>query len=459
MTVEGDASWTAGHIPQVEPRPEIRRAFSVEMQTEFDALTKTVERRVFTKVYSYARTSGLIAALGPRGWQTLTVLATYMDADGDCFPSQSEIADALKITRQAANERIKELLAFWWDGKPIILACKVRGDGQRFENTRYTILPVTGFQFGPDSPDQPMSTGGDTAPARAMSTAGDMGGMQGMSITDDTAAGEAMSSAVDTNKICAVLPSEDKPRKATTASGKGSETSLEAEVNSAREESINTARTHARKERLNTARVKAPPNPDVRTLLLRHAQCYQDKVGAPYPIAWGKDGAIVKRLLQTYSADELVLLQDTFFGQPADSQAAFRGYTVQRLEYEAPALMPRIKLRENMTDEQREAVAALCGEGVSEATALALLAEHPVSDNKRQLRAHEDRKDRLRNPAAALVKAVRENWEIPEEDEPDYYKPLPKAGRDDKELVPAPPWFQENLERAIAHLTGKDNAP
>jgi hypothetical protein len=197
----------------------------------------------------------------------------------------------------------------------------------------------------------------------------------------------------------------------------------------------------------------------VRTLLLRHAQCYQDRVGAPYPVAWGKDGAIVKQLLQTYSPDELVLLQDTFFAQPADSQAAIRGYTVERLKYETAALMSRIKLRERLTDEQRETAAALRAAGVAEETALALVVEHDLSDIQRQIRANQDRKDRLRNPAAALVKAVRENWAIPEADEPGYYQPLPSVTPAGAKVGPPPPEIQEMLERTIAHLTGKEAAP
>lgn len=440
-----DAVEGAGRFTGVEPHAQIRRAFSVETQTEFDALTKTVEHRVFIKVYAYARTSGLIAALGPCGWQTLSVLATYMDADGNCFPSQSEIADALKITRQAANERLRELLAFRWAGKPILMACKVRGDGQKFANTRYTILPVTGFRFGPDQPDEAMSSGGD------------MDDTQAMSIADDMGDAGAMSSADDTNKIhglSAVLPIEGEST-VTSSSGNPVPETSETEVNIARAQGRdNSTRMCAREKKLNTTRAKTPPNPDVRPLLLRHAQRYQERVGAPYPVAWGKEGAIIKRLLQTYTRDELVLLQDTFFGQPADSQAALRGYTVQRLEHEAPALMSRIKLREHLSDEQREAVAALRNEGVSEETALALAVDHPAPDIRRQIRALANRKERLRNPAAALVKAIRENWEAPEEDEPAYYRPLPPAAPEEP-LVPAPPEVEALLQGAIAHLTGK----
>ena len=243
----------------------------------------------------------------------------------------------------------------------------------------------------------------------------------------------------------AVPPSEDKP-KDTAPSGSGVPGSLEPEANTARTRArVNSART----------RMKAPPNPDVRPLLLRHAQSYEAKVGAPYPIAWGKDGAIVKRLLATYGRDGLVLLQDTYFAQKADSQAALRGYRVQWLEHEAPALMARIKLHENLTGEQHEIVAALRGEGVTEDVAIALAKAYQVSDIRRQLRAHRDRKERLRNPAAALVKAIREGWQVPEEPEPDYYQPLRATASSGAPVGPPPPEVQALLDRTIAHLTGK----
>jgi len=244
----------------------------------------------------------------------------------------------------------------------------------------------------------------------------------------------------------AALPSEDKPMEVTPASGSGSETkTIEAGASS--------ARTQAR---VNSARVKAQPNPDVRPMLQRHAQCYQDKVGAPYPISWAKEGAIVKRLLATYSRDELVLLQDTFFAQKADSQSALRGYTVQWLEHEAPALMARIQLQNGLTAEQREVIAALVAEGVTEPTATALASEYRVEDIRRQLHAHAVRKDRLRSPAAALVKAIREGWQVPEESEPDYYRPLRLAAASDGTPVgPPPEEIRVQLERTIAHLVGR----
>ena len=283
------------------------------------------------------------------------------------------------------------------------------------------------------TPDSPSKSGTPCSPVITEVLAGKQGPDQGCHpINTDSGQG-------------AVPPIEAEP-KATSPSGSLGSESLEPRSTTARTRArVNSART----------RTKAPPNPNVQPLLLRHAQCYQGNVGAPYPIAWGKEGAIIKRLLQTYSRDEFVSLQDTFFAQKADSQAALRGYTVQWLEHEASALMARIKRQESVTEEQREIVAALRAEGVAEDVALALATEYPVPEIRRQLRAHGDRRERLRNPAAALVKAIREGWQVPEEPEPDYYQPLRATASSGAPVGPPPPEVQALLDRTIAHLTGK----
>ena len=144
--------------------------FSVEIQREFDLVTKAWQDRVFVKVFAFARTSGLIAAMGAQRWQTLSVLATYMDAAGGCFPSQEEIAQALGITRSKAALRLKDLLAFRWEGRPLVVACRARAPrsngrgGERWENNRYTILPVSGFTFGPGQEPTPPAQDADSGP-------------------------------------------------------------------------------------------------------------------------------------------------------------------------------------------------------------------------------------------------------------------------------------------------------
>lgn len=208
---------------------------------------------------------------------------------------------------------------------------------------------------------------------------------------------------------------------------------------------INTARVR-------TQKTKALGNPDIKPLLERHQQLYTGKIGAPLLLSWGRDGATMKRLLGVYSRAEVERLQDAYFAQPTDSFAGRQGYSMAEFAREVPALMTQIKANEELTESQRGLVEAIKGQGVREATALALVREFPEDEIQRQLQAHEGRRDSLRNPAAALVRAIREQWAVPEETEPDYFQPL--SG------VPAaaegpPPEIDSMMTRTVAHFTGK----
>ncbi len=98
---------------------------------------------MFVKLYVAARTSGLLAQVSDRDWKTLCTLATFMDRDGRCYPSQAELARALKINRATANERIQSLARFRFEGKPVLLVERKVAARGRFANNRYTILPAT----------------------------------------------------------------------------------------------------------------------------------------------------------------------------------------------------------------------------------------------------------------------------------------------------------------------------
>jgi len=106
-------------------------------------LEKKWDERVFVKLYVAARTSGLLAAISDRDWKTLCTLATFMDEGGRCFPSQAAIARPLKINRTTANERIRSLVEFRFEEKPVLLVRRVAGKNGRFGRNDYTILPIT----------------------------------------------------------------------------------------------------------------------------------------------------------------------------------------------------------------------------------------------------------------------------------------------------------------------------
>lgn len=125
---------------------EQNRLISVESQREYSVTTGKSETRIFVKMYVEAVHSGLIGDMGPERWQTLCVIAAFMDEHGECYPTQFAIAERLKIARETANRRIKSLCDYRWKGRPVIQKVQSRDhDKQTWDNVRYTILPISGL--------------------------------------------------------------------------------------------------------------------------------------------------------------------------------------------------------------------------------------------------------------------------------------------------------------------------
>ena len=131
-----------------QPSDSLRKPLvSVEFQTEVDVSTGSRQRRMFVKMYFGARDSGLLAAIPGELWKMLCCLATYMNEDGNCYPTQDRIARDLGIRRQRVNERIRDLLDFRFQGQPVLsLKPKTRIRG-RWSNNVYRIHAVSALKI------------------------------------------------------------------------------------------------------------------------------------------------------------------------------------------------------------------------------------------------------------------------------------------------------------------------
>lgn len=125
-----------------------KNLISVETQSELSITTGKKETRIFVKMYVEAVHSGLIADMGPERWQTLCVIAAFMDEKGECYPTQYAIAERLKVARETANRRIKSLCDYRWQGRAVIEKVQSRDhERQTWDNVRYTILPISGLKM------------------------------------------------------------------------------------------------------------------------------------------------------------------------------------------------------------------------------------------------------------------------------------------------------------------------
>lgn len=98
------------------------------------------------KFYVDVVRSGLVADMGDRRFRTLMVLASFMDENGECYPLQKTVADALGVSEETANRRIAELAQYRWKGQKIIEVSRMR-TGSGWARTKYRILPAAGVEM------------------------------------------------------------------------------------------------------------------------------------------------------------------------------------------------------------------------------------------------------------------------------------------------------------------------
>lgn len=126
---------------------------SIETQSEYSVTSGKKETRIFVKMYVEAVHSGLIADMGPERWQTLCVIAAFMNDQGECYPTQYAIANRLNVKRETANRRIKSLCDYRWQGRPLVEKVQARDhEKQTWDNVRYTIKPISGLTIFNNEP-------------------------------------------------------------------------------------------------------------------------------------------------------------------------------------------------------------------------------------------------------------------------------------------------------------------
>lgn len=115
----------------------------VTVSRDFEHTEDGIKSKVYVRLYVDALHSGLLADLGAERWHTLTAIAAFMDENGECYPTQTKLAEKLGISRVAAHRRVKSLLGYRWKGSPVLAADKRKMRGNKYENTVYRVLPIS----------------------------------------------------------------------------------------------------------------------------------------------------------------------------------------------------------------------------------------------------------------------------------------------------------------------------
>lgn len=119
------------------------KLLSVEVSNTFDVITKESENEIFVKLYVNMFRSGLVAELGVERFTTLMAIATYMNAEGQCYPTQEQLASDLGVSTRTIHKYVKNLLEFRWNDRPLVQRDKFRAPGSFRTYSVYTILPLS----------------------------------------------------------------------------------------------------------------------------------------------------------------------------------------------------------------------------------------------------------------------------------------------------------------------------
>lgn len=114
---------------------------TVEFNNQVNLETKETTKDIYLRLYLSAFKSGLVAELKPTNFTVLMTICSFMDENGECYPTQRQIADRCGISKTTVNKAINELLEFRLNDKPLILRELVVNGTQK--NSVYTVNPIS----------------------------------------------------------------------------------------------------------------------------------------------------------------------------------------------------------------------------------------------------------------------------------------------------------------------------
>lgn len=120
---------------------ENQKMFTVSIEKEFDVFKKEYNNSIYLRVYTSLFQAGIVKELKPTNFTVLLAISSFMDAEGNCYPTQRQIAEITGLTAPTVNKAVNELLAFKVNDKSILKREFVQ-TGQ-FKNSYYTVNPIS----------------------------------------------------------------------------------------------------------------------------------------------------------------------------------------------------------------------------------------------------------------------------------------------------------------------------
>lgn len=120
---------------------ENEKMFTISIDKEFDVMKKEFNNSIYLRVYTSLFQAGIVKDLKANKFTVLLAIASFMDAEGNCYPTQRQISDITGMSTPTVNKAINDLLEYRVDGKAILKREMVQ-QGQ-FKNSYYTVNPIS----------------------------------------------------------------------------------------------------------------------------------------------------------------------------------------------------------------------------------------------------------------------------------------------------------------------------
>jgi hypothetical protein len=96
----------------------------------------------FLKLHLSFFRSGLAAKLKPLNTGVFLTICSYMNEQGECYPSVEQIAERSGVSKRTVIRSIKNLLEFRFYGKPILTRELIK-DGDQILRSEYKVQPIS----------------------------------------------------------------------------------------------------------------------------------------------------------------------------------------------------------------------------------------------------------------------------------------------------------------------------